>query len=145
MATSVIKGKDINIFAGDILWGCADDISLEVSVGEDKTSCRAAASSRVNTFTPGNIDITGSVSSTVRQATGADAVTNFTAENVLDAALAGTVLEFRYSIGSGPGAVRYTAPGFFTKASISGGSEGDGKASASIRLTEMPVKTIEPA
>ena len=142
MATTVIKGNEVNIFANDVLWGCADDISLDVSVGEDKTSCRAASASRVNTYTPGNIDITGSVSSTVRQATGADAVTNFTAENVLDAALAGTVLEFRYSIGEGAGAIRYTAPGFFTKANISGAQEGDGKASASIRITEMPVKTI---
>lgn len=139
MAVTVIKGRDVNIYANDVLWGCADDISLDVSVGEDKTSCRAASSSRVNTFTPGNIDITGSVSSTVREATGTDAVTNFTAENVLDAALAGTVLEFRYTFGG----VRYTAPGFFTKANISGAQEGDAKASASIRITEMPDKAVE--
>lgn len=145
MAVNVIKGYDVGLYLGTILVGCADDISLDVSVAEDETSCRATTgNSRVKTYEPGAVDITASVSGVTRVATGTDAATNVTAENILDGTLAGTKYEFRFSVGAGTGAVRYTAPGFFTKATISGAQEGNGTFSASARLTDTPVKTIAP-
>ena len=145
MAVKIIKGKQVTVWLGTILVGCADSVSLSVSVGEDKTNCRAASAtgSRVNTFTPGNIDITGSVSGITRQASGTDAATNVTAENILDGTLAGTVFDFRFNVGEGTDSVRYSAKGFFTKADITGGQDGDGKFSSSSRIIEDLVKTVQ--
>lgn len=143
MAVKIIKGYDVAFYKDDILVGCADEVSLSVKVAEDETSCRATGGE--SEYEPGKTDITGQVSGIIRQATSPDAATNITAENIMDATLAKEVFEFRYSLGAGTGSARYSGNAFFTGADVSGSQEGNGKFSASIRVTGGLTKSLQPA
>jgi hypothetical protein len=142
---TIIKGNQIAMYQANVLVGCADSVSISVSVAEDKTSCRATSNSKVTPYSPGVVDITGSISGITRFADAASAATNVTAENIHDAAIAGTIFELRYTVGMMVGAPRYTCQAFYNKADISGAEEGNGKFSASIRIISDPVKTLATA
>lgn len=142
---TIIKGNQIAFYQNTVLIGCAESVSISVSVAENKTSCRATSSVKVTPYAPGVVDITGSISGITRFALAADAATNVTAENIHDAAIAGTIFELRYNVGAGVGAPRYTCQAFYTKADITGPQEGTGTFSASIRIITDPVKTLATA
>jgi hypothetical protein len=134
--------ENLALSINDKLLYCSNSIGLDISVGELDAAC-----ARTGAFAnkkAGAVDITASVDGLMTAATGADATTNVTSENLMDMTLARTVFDIDFG-STVEGEAKYSAKAFITSFSLSAEVNGIGTYSASLRVNGPLVKTINPS
>jgi hypothetical protein len=137
--------RDVGGTPTKILVGCMTDISVDIDRDSEEATCTASADAKE--FVPGQYGWTASPNLNVRQATGADADTNVTAENFIDLTLSGEIIDIEFDMGNtvaGTGGVvdsaRYAGQCFITKASLKGQQKGISTFGTSLQGTGPLVK-----
>lgn len=167
MALSVIKGRNVGLYLA--VPGptptykrirCANSISFEVTTEAVDTDCQDEDDDSNGNFAssePGQISWTAKSDMTTRLATDVaagtggnppaetDATDNITAENLLDAQLAGSKFLIRYQLGTAVGSPRYQGTVYITGSSFSSDNKTNGKDSVSFQGTGPLGKTLVPA
>lgn len=151
MALTVIKGSKVGLYVETapgtfkrVL--CANSLNLDVTTAELTTDCQTDNDDDADfaASEPGQISWSAGGDMTQRVATGADAATNVTAENLLDLQLAGTVMKLRYQLGQQAGAPVYEGTVWINKNGFSGANKDN--ASASVGFTGTgPLTKVVPA
>lgn len=121
MAVTVISGKDVFLYIGSVLIGCATDVSINVSSEFVDASCKSSAG--WNEGKPGMKSWTFSVSGIKRIYTDPDDDTNYSSEQLFAAITAGTLLTIKYGT-STTGHTQYTGTGYLTSWEESAGTDG---------------------
>jgi len=135
--------KDVNGTPTDTLIGCVTDSTFDVDTETDEATCQA--SGQFKEFIGGQTGWTMGGTLNVRQATGADAATNVTAENLLDIQLGqNNKIKIRYRLGSKTGSAWYTGEGIITKSSFKGQLKGIATYALSVQGSGPLVKSIAP-
>jgi hypothetical protein len=151
MALQVIKGSKVGLYV-EVEPGkfvrvlCANSLNLDVTTEALETDCQTEESDDADfaSSEPGQISWTAGGDMTQRVATGADADTNVTAENLLDLQLAGKVMKLRYQLGQQAGAPSYEGSVWINKNGFSGANKSN--ASASVGFTGTgPLRKVAPA
>jgi hypothetical protein len=121
--------RDVSGTLTKILVGCITDMGIDIDRDSEEATC--TASGEAKEFVPGQYGWTASPNLNVRQATGADAATNVTAENFIDLTLSGEIIDVEFDMGNtvaGTGnavdSARYAGQCFITKASLKGQQKG---------------------
>ena len=136
-----VLGVYLGALSANKLIGCAKSISLDATIEELETSCRASGGAKE--FEPGDIDYTASAEGGMRVATGSDASSNITYENLLDMAMNRSLVTLTFG-GSEPGDPRWTASAFITKVGLAASQGQQGTFNTSFRITGDLNKSLVP-
>jgi len=151
MALDKIQGRDIGIAVQKtvggsptfVLVGCVTDSTFDVDTETDEATCQA--SGKFKEYIGGQTGFTLGGTLNVRQATGADADANVTAENLLDIQLGDSnVVQVRYRLGSKTGSAWYTGEGIITKSSFKGQLKGIATYAFNVQGSGPLTKTLAP-
>jgi hypothetical protein len=150
MALTVIKGSKVGLYvevAPDVFRRvlCANSLSLDVTTDALETDCQVDENNAGDfaASEPGKMSWTAGGDMTQRVATGDDADTNVTAENLLDLQLAGTVMKLRYQLGQQAGAPIYEGSVWINKNGFSGDNKSNATASVGFTGTG-PLRKVVP-
>ena len=121
MAQRVIAGKDVFLYVGTILVGCATDVSLSVNAESIDAACKSSGGWAEST--PGTKSWGGSIGGIYKIYTTPDDATNYSAEDLFDAIDAGTALTIKFGT-AGTGDTQYTGTAYVTSWELTGGVDG---------------------
>lgn len=132
-------GKNAFVYKGTDAIGCAKTIELNVSVTELDVSCQGTGD--VMQTEAGRKKITGTVTGLDRMATGVDAATNVTADNLFDDTMNGTAVTVKW--GSDVSAdIIYTAVGIITSWKTSNSLDTPGTFDVSFAFNSVTKSTV---
>jgi hypothetical protein len=134
-----VLGENVFVYKGTDPIGCAKTIELNISVTELDVTCQGTGD--VMQTESGRKKITGTITGLDRMATGADAATNVTADNLFDDTLNGTSVTVKW--GSEVSAdIIYTAVGIITSWKVSGSLDSVGTFDVSFAFNSITKSTI---
>jgi TP901-1 family phage major tail protein len=138
MGVRVIAGKDVFLYIGTILVGCATDVSISVNAESIDAACKSSGG--WGESTPGTKTWSASISGIYRVYTDPDDDTNYSAIQLFDALDAGTLLTIKFGTAT-TGDTQFTGTGYVTSWEFTGGIDGAATYSADITGSGALTKT----